>query len=67
VDITDEDAHSDHVQLIRCDIKLESVDKCRDVENGEFSRKAMGNALQPQFLKHRDIFLKMKMAFSGHS
>jgi hypothetical protein len=32
-------AHSEHVQVIGCDIKLELVEKCRDVEEGPISRK----------------------------
>jgi hypothetical protein len=32
-------AHSKHVQVIRCDIKWESVEKFRDVQNEPISGK----------------------------
>jgi hypothetical protein len=35
--------HSEHVQVIRCDIKLESVEKFRDVQNEPIpAKKAEG-------------------------
>jgi hypothetical protein len=55
-------AHSQQVLVIRCDIKLESVKKCRDVENEPISEKSKGYTLRPRFfLKHRHIFLSVKI------
>jgi hypothetical protein len=34
-------AHSEHVQLVRCDIKRESVEKFRDVQNEPISGKKL--------------------------
>jgi hypothetical protein len=34
-------AHSEHIQVIRCDIKLESVEKFRDVQNEPVSGKTL--------------------------
>jgi hypothetical protein len=60
---------SEHVQAIRSNIELESVEKCRDVQNepiwADFRKKAMGTALSP-FFKHRYILLKLKTAFSRY-
>jgi hypothetical protein len=38
--LLDAEAHFEHVQVIRSDIKLESVKKCRDVENGPIPEKS---------------------------
>jgi hypothetical protein len=34
-------AHSEHVQVFRCDIKRESVEKFRDVQNKPISGKKL--------------------------
>jgi hypothetical protein len=40
-------ARSGHVQVIRCDIKRESVEKFRDVQNEPISGKSQGYPLGP--------------------
>jgi hypothetical protein len=56
----------EHGQVIRSDIGPESVEKCRDVQNGpisgNFRKKAKGIVLKP-FFKHRYIFLTLNIAF----
>jgi hypothetical protein len=59
--------HSEHVQLIRSDIGPESVKKYRDVQNEQISGKQRGVLPMGTFLKHRNIFLKLKTAFSRHN
>jgi hypothetical protein len=58
-----------HVQIIRSNIGLESVEKCRDVQNepilGNFRKKAEGLP-QASFFKYRYIFLRLKTALSRY-
>jgi hypothetical protein len=37
--LVDAESHSEHAQVMRCDIKPGSVEKSRDVENDTISRK----------------------------
>jgi hypothetical protein len=59
-------AHSEHVQVIRCDIKWESVEKFRDVQNEPVSGKKwrvipLGLIVQtpPYFLKTEDCIFNI--------
>jgi hypothetical protein len=47
-------AHFEHVQVIRCDIEPELVEKCRNVEN---EKKSEGYTIELMF-RHRHVFLK---------
>jgi hypothetical protein len=42
--VSDAGDHSEHRQVIRCDIKRESVKKCRDAENEPIQKKTEGNS-----------------------
>jgi hypothetical protein len=56
----------EHVQVIRSNIRPESVEKCRDVQNNHIepiSGKKLMVFPQTRFFKHRYIFLKLKTAF----
>jgi hypothetical protein len=44
--LVDNGAHSEHVQVIRCDIKPGSVSKTRDVESEPISGKGNGYTLR---------------------
>jgi hypothetical protein len=77
VDQLDEAAHFENIQVISCDIKPESVEKCRDVENEPISfflflmnepisGKKRRTAICLIF-KHRYIFWKVKTVLSRHN
>jgi hypothetical protein len=67
--LVDVGIHLQHVQIIRSNIRPESVEKCRDVQNepicANFRKKAKGIPLDT-FFKHRYVFLKQKTAFQRH-
>jgi hypothetical protein len=57
--LVDTRVHFEHIQVNRCDIELESVEKCRDVENEPVSEESMGIPLGPIF-KTPSYFLENK-------
>jgi hypothetical protein len=59
--LVDTRAYSKHDQVIRCDIKSESVDQCRNVENEPISERYIPRlrfTIPPFFLKAKTIFLR---------
>jgi hypothetical protein len=56
-------AHSEHVQIIRCDIKLEPVVKCRDAKNVMISEKIVRVCFWTHFLKRRRAFSRSRTHF----
>jgi hypothetical protein len=52
----DSGPHFKHVKVIRCDIRLESVKKCRGAENEPISGVSLGPHFQtpPYFLQNED-------------
>jgi hypothetical protein len=71
--VVEASAHSEHVQVIRCDIRRESVEKFRDVQNEPISGKKQGIPLglivqtPPYFLETEDcIFNIYSLPFFEH-
>jgi hypothetical protein len=54
--------HSEHVQVIRCDIERESIEKYREIENERIPGKKQGTPQAP-FFTHRHVFLRIKTVF----
>jgi hypothetical protein len=69
MDLIDVRVSLEHVQVIRSNIKPESVEKCWDVQNepiwANFRKKAKGTP-EACFLKHRYVFLRLKTAFERY-
>jgi hypothetical protein len=47
--LIDAQVRSELVQVIRCNIWLRSIERCRDVENGPISEKSTGYTQRPLF------------------
>jgi hypothetical protein len=60
--LVDTRAHSDYVQVIRCDIEMESVERSEMLKMGPFQEKAR-EIPYATFSNTANIFLRMKMAF----
>jgi hypothetical protein len=45
--LIDVEVYFEYIQVIRCNIEAESVEKSRDVENGPISEKNKGYTLKP--------------------
>jgi hypothetical protein len=61
--LVDAEFHFKHFQVIRCNIKTESVEKCRDVENETISEKLQRVSPWATHLNHRFILLPVKKVF----
>jgi hypothetical protein len=47
--LVDERAQSEHVQVIRCNIKPGSIERSRDVKMVRFQKKSKGITLRPRY------------------
>jgi hypothetical protein len=54
--LIDETAHFEHEQIIRCNIKPESVEKSANGKNRQFQKKSKGYTLRPPFSKNTIFF-----------
>lgn len=60
--LVDARAYSEHNQVIRCDIKPESADKSKDVENMQTQKKSRVY-LQRHVFKHRNTFWNLRQRY----
>jgi hypothetical protein len=66
--LVDAGAHCKHVQVIRCVIKYDSIEKCRDFENKTISEKIQGvKPLVPIFQTPKCLFDGKKKHFKDIS
>jgi hypothetical protein len=67
--LVDAGAYFEQLQVIRCNIKLELVEKSRDVENDTISEKKKQRVytLRPHFSSTGMFSLKKRTVFLGHS